>query len=638
MTFRLFVVSVLALLSVSCTAQYESVSDNSDLLVNAYGVTSHITRKGERWNYESKQRELKMMFNLNVDWCRSNVDAYNVVTKNGKTSSPIFDEVYNDLARNSIGILPILSDYYNGQFAWQGDWYEKYVTYLSEKYGKKSHYWEVMNEIDHPNSLKNMKNGCSDYVKALKKSHDIIKKHNPSAQILCSSLCDLNYSFLDSLSALGAQNYFDIVNIHSYSEPEILPIHIQNLKGHMKKYGWVKPIWLTETGMSSVSIAEETTNKYFFTDFLPSAMKRIGLTPKNTTISVLRDMEVGYSSLSDDEVNEWLKPICKQTNYVSFVEIGKSTKSSCPILIVSETSQFPMAHFDKIVEYVRRGGTIVLAGGTPLYYDIQIEANGVVTTKQVNDAYYAKLHMSALFWWLDKARKRNVPKVPTVVKNLYSNYKWTFNDTYSSRFMCSDQLKGKDSLITIVEAGDGRFKGCVAGIYKLNSDLTGNVIFQTREGLSGYYKEDLEQARRLPRIFMLSFACGIDKVFWYNFRSAEINNNDKESHFGLVHKNLMPKNSYYAYETITKMLPDGSTRPKLYVDGEVYAASWIDPQKRSMWAVWRRKGRKTEKISLDKNAECYDLFGKKISARSKFDISENVIYFVEQKKNPILRE
>lgn len=625
------------LLSVSCTAQYESPIVGP-VLTKAYGVTSHVTRKGDGWNYETRRRELKMMSTLKTSWCRSNLDAYNVVSQNGVMNSPIFDEVYLNLQENGIEFLPILSDYYNGQFAWQGDWYEKYVRYLVGKYGKKSMHWEVMNEIDHPNSKHNMKNGCSDYVKSLKLSHDIIKNNNPTAQILCSSLCDLTYSFLDSLSMLGAYKYFDIVNIHSYSDPEMLITHIANLKDHMNKYGWTKPMWLTECGMSSVSKPESETNKLFFTDLLPAAIKRLGNTPQNTIVSVLSDSEIGYSAMPEDEVNEWLKPVYKEVQYVSFSELSKKTVASCPIVIVSENSEFPMSHFEEILSYVKRGGTIVLSGGTPLYYDLQYTSDGNMTKKQVNDAYYSKLHMSALFWWLDKAKKLGVPKVPHFVKNNFSNYKWNFNDTYSSRFMGSDQLKGKDSLITLIEAGDNKYKGCVAGIYKLNSDLKGNVIFQTREGASNYFKEELEQARRLPRIFIMSFANGVDKVFWYNFRSAEISNNDRESHFGLVHKNLTPKKSYYAYETITKMLPDGSTYPKLYVEGDVYAASWIDSQKRPVWAVWRRKGKKMEKISLDKNSECYDLFGKKINVSSKFDISENVVYFVGQKKNPILKE
>lgn len=636
MIYRLFPLVFFVLLFESCTAQNETSSQNQFFLSDAYGVTSHITRKGERWNYATKRRELQMMSEIGVNCCRFNFDAYNITSSGkGGMSSPIFDEVCQELKKTGMEFLPILSDYSNGKYAWQGEWYEKYVTYLSSKYGKEATYWEVMNEIDHPNNIKHFIHGCSDYVNVLKKTNDIIKKSNPTAKILCSSLCDLKYTFLDSLSRLGAYEYFDIVNLHSYAEPEVLPIQIKSLKEHMSKYGWSKPIWITESGMSTVLKTENSTNKLFFTDFLPTAMMKISLTPKNTIVSVLKDDAVGYSSMNDDEVDEWLKPICKDVKFMSFDDVDKTTISLCPILVVSQTSDFPMKYFDIIVSYVNKGGTIVLAGGTPLYYDIQIDSNNDVKKKQVNDTYYSKLHMSAMFWWLDKAKKKNVPKVPTYAKNLFGNYQWTFSDTYSSRFMCGDQLRGKDSLITMIEAGNEKFKGCVAGIYKLNSDLKGNVIFQTREGISNYYKEDSEQARRLPRIFILSYAYGVEKVFWYNFRSAEISDTDKESHFGLVHKNLSPKKAFKSYQTLIRMLPNGSTCPNLQVKGNLYMASWSKPDKTKVWALWRKKGRKNEYINVGNTTDVYDLYGGKLKVANTIEISENVIYFVGQNNNPI---
>ena len=211
MIYRLFPLVFFVLLFESCTAQNETSSQNQIFLSDAYGVTSHITRKGERWNYATKRRELQMMSEIGVNCCRFNFDAYNITSSGkGGMSSPIFDEVCQELKKTGMEFLPILSDYSNGKYAWQGEWYEKYVTYLSSKYGKEATYWEVMNEIDHPNNIKHFINGCSDYVNVLKKTNDIIKKSNPTAKILCSSLCDLKYTFLDSLSRLGAYEYFDI--------------------------------------------------------------------------------------------------------------------------------------------------------------------------------------------------------------------------------------------------------------------------------------------------------------------------------------------------------------------------------------------------------------------------------------------
>ncbi len=632
---RTLFIFCLILFCVSCTAQYESYFPCTPTLENPYGVTSHITRKGDRWNFDTRKDELASMNAIGLNWCRSNLDAYNAGYSTQDSKSLIFDDVYKDLKKNQIEFLPILSDYHGGQFAWQGDWYEKYLRNLSEKYGNYSRYWEVMNEMDHPNNIAHFDHGCIDYVNVLKQTYEILKRDNPDAQILCSSLCDLSYSFLDSLSELNAYNYFDIVNIHSYSEPEALPNHFKTLKDHMDKYGWSKRVWLTESGMSSMPISEVLVNKNFFRLFLPSALKRLGMSMKGATISVLRDNNVGYSALNDDEINEWIRPICGKIQEVSFSDLKSLSISSYPVLIVSQTSDFPMSYMDGVVDYVKRGGTIVLAGGTPLYYDIQIDHSGVVERKQVNDTYYSRLHMSALFWWLDKAKKKSVPKVPTYVKPLSSNYSWTFNETYSSRFMGTDQLRGNDSLITLIEAGDKNFKGCVAGIYKLDSDLKGNVIFQTREGLRSYSREDLEQARRLPRIFLISYACGVDKVFWYNYRSCEESDTDRESHFGLTHKNLTPKKSYYSYKTLIEMLPDGSSRPKMYVKGNLYVVKWRRPDRKYVTAIWRRKGVGNEKLTLDSKCELYDLYGNRLKKNNEILLSEEIIYCVNQEASPI---
>lgn len=50
-----------------------------------------------------------------------------------------------------------------------------------------------------------------------------------------------------------------------------------------------------------------------------------------------------------------------------------------------------------------------------------------------------------------------------------------------------------------------------------------------------------EQAHRLPRIYLISFAYGINKVYWYEIRAEEKEPYNKEHHFGLLHSDLSPK-------------------------------------------------------------------------------------------------
>ena len=146
----------------------------------------------------------------------------------------------------------------------------------------------------------------------------------------------------------------------------------------------------------------------------------------------------------------------------------------------------------------------------------------------------------------------------------------------------------------------------------------------------GYADENI-QARRLPRIFLISFACGIDKVFWYKSRSRELSD-DSEDHYGLWHKDYLPKPAYYAYKTLTNMCPSGSTRPKISKKGNVYVAVWKQPKGKNVTALWTSKG--VDDVNIKSFiGDIYDINGNKISVASeRMEISTSILYFVSSKK------
>ncbi len=141
------------------------------------------------------------------------------------------------------------------------------------------------------------------------------------------------------------------------------------------------------------------------------------------------------------------------------------------------------------------------------------------------------------------------------------------------------------------------------------------------------------QARRLPRIFLISFACGIDKVFWYKSRAREINPTDYEDYFGLWHNNYIPKPAFYAYQTLTKMCPDRSVRPILRRCGNVYFAHWKRPDGKTTYALWTSRERINVDLKLKGNYACYDFYGNKVSlTRQEIKVSPSILYFVGEKK------
>ena len=120
-----------------------------------------------------------------------------------------------------------------------------------------------------------------------------------------------------------------------------------------------------------------------------------------------------------------------------------------------------------------------------------------------------------------------------------------------------------------------------------------------------------EQACRIPRMYLISFAYGVEKVFTFSIRSREKNNYDKEDHFGILHADITPKPAYNAFRTLINMCPDKSTRPKLLCDDDIYIASWNRPDRKRVYAVWSPDGKKTARIQIRGKFKCYNIFGEK---------------------------
>lgn len=166
---------------------------------------------------------------------------------------------------------------------------------------------------------------------------------------------------------------------------------------------------------------------------------------------------------------------------------------------------------------------------------------------------------------------------------------------------------------------------------KLDKYLVNKPLWLTECGCStaeGWITEET-QAIRLPRIFLISFACGVDKVFWYKSRSREMNPADPEDYFGLWHKDYTPKPAYYAYQTLTKMCPNKSVRPLLRKQGDVYIALWNRPDGKRIYALWTSKDKETVSLLAKGKYECFDINGMAISVSgNQIDASPSILYFM----------
>ena len=348
----------------------------SKKMENQYGVCSHVTRKDFDWGIRGE--EIPLIAKSGARVIRSDYD-FRPINENFKFDW--LDSVSYDLKKNNMEFLGIISRPWKSAPWKKWGEYQKYMSAYVDRYGKVTRYWEIINEIDL--TLKHEDSLDVKYSEFLKVAYNTIKSSNPNNKVLLSGIAKINDGLLEKLCKQNAFEYFDIMNFHSYNKPEDFPVHFDYIKMCMDKYGWKKPVWITELG----------------------------------------------------------SPTC----------------------------------------------------------------------------------------------------------------------TFKTKWRTEDY-----------------------------------------------------QARTVARFHLISFAYGIDKVFWYNFRSFEKDDKDPESHFGLTHKDLSPKPGLYAYQTLTRLCPSGSTRPTLWKRGDLYMSSWKRPDRKRVWAIWVGKGTEKIEVEIKGKSEIYDYLGKKI--------------------------
>lgn len=397
----------LLLLFVDCT-NAEDVAPLfpcTDKLQEAYGVNCHLTFHQD---YSRRDAELALMNRIGVNCVRGGAHFFALGFGDGGFHPHMMDSVLMSVKKTGVVMHGNLSIDAFGKKCWENmEGYARYVDYLSDRYNGEIFNWEVINEVD---LTFKTDQAAKKYANLLKRIYPVFKKDGRNNNVLISGLAQVRTPFLDSLCMYNAYRFFDIMNIHTYDQPEKLYQHFYALREVMDKYGWEKEVWLGECGMHT---APDTT-----------------------------------------KANQW------------------------------------------------------------------------------------------------------------------SNRDWLI----------------------------------------------------------------AEQARRLPRIYLIAFAYGINKVYWYETRAEEKNPYDMEHHFGLLHADLTPKPAYYAYKTLIEKCPDKSTRPKLKIVGENYLASWVTPKGKKVWAAWSL-AHSPLNIKTGKKAQYYDLYGKKI--KDPIKLGPSVIY-IENIKDVLL--
>lgn len=538
-----------------------------------YGICSHMTRWGLP---KEAPRQFIRISEAGLSWVRTDFDWKFLEKKNGEWDFSSHDKVVVAAGKAGVNILPILENEIPSVTpAWKHlDAWGNFVHKVVSRYHRELRYWEVWNEPNLSSFWRDTPSGRN-YTALLRRTYEEIKKIDPDLKVLYGGTSGIPLPYIEESFQAGAGEYFDIMNIHPYQQlgtPEMMIPELNDLKILMKKYHIDKPIWITEIGWSTARPPA------FSREVLPNAFRQAGIIPSESTAAVVSDPKNGFPRGFNFDFDYDLSDF-KTVERVTLKQLSNLDPTKHQVLVPAVGEEFPAEYIPDLVKYLRRGGTLLLPSGLPFYFDLQLDGQNAPRRIGIYSKYMADFHIGWDSWWV----KDGIPKMETW-QNPAPGFTGKFTDALlpSGRFLHDRNLKKGDQFIPIILAGTDNYQGVTVGLYKLNSDLKGNIIVCTPKLDT---VAEIRQAEMLPRTYLIALANGVERIFWYEFRS-KTKINDRESHYGIVRTNLEPKPAFNACRTLSKLCPPGSTPPELKRKGNAYLASWTRPDGVKIWALW----------------------------------------------------
>lgn len=590
-------------------------------LNNPYGICAHVSRYTD---FGLRYDEINLIKEIGIGNLRTDFDWVTLGEKNDYTK---FDSIVDLCQRYNIQLLPILSRSTKDNYAWNDmNAYKDYVSKIVERYHEKLKYWEYMNEPDLIKNHGSAANIADKYCITLSEMQQLINSYE--CKMLMCSQAELKNGFFASMLKNKAFDNVDILNLHYYTNyftPEYaINEYYKTFNDSLNKYNIKKPLWVTETGYHTES--DRNSNNTYWREIVPQALKMLGIN-SDAQIAIVCDYDKQVYGAVENDVAQLNEANYKNIKYIALNELAQLNPSITPVLIPMRGESFPEKQCDDLLRYVRNGGTIILSQGLPFYY--KIDKNG--KSIEYGEQFAKQFHIGYIVSWSEEGKKLGVSDIPSnfsVNEKFSQNYNCIYSSSNTARYVSTKYLKDGDKFIEIATAGD-KYKGNVAGIFDFNSDLSGNIIFQTRFDKAKNITEDL-QARRLVRSFIIAFAKGAEKVFWYHLRAFETDKYESEDNFGITHKDLKNvKPALNAYKALIKMLPDQSTRPNLNVENDIYTSTWIRPDKKQVTAYWTSFGEKT--IKIKRRTKVFDFMGNEVKAKKHYINISNGVTFVIKK-------
>jgi hypothetical protein len=212
-----------------------------------------------RWHLE---HDLRVISGMGVKWLRTEFDWRKLEPVRGQMKFEWFDTLVKLCASMRIRLVPVVT--YTPKWLAprfnvppEPEPFANLVDVLVRRYGHYVKHWEIWNEA---NSYFFWIGDAAQYATLLESASAAAKRADGESKILMCGLADParpDTSFLfDVLDRTNGRS-LDILNLHAYPGTwndrtmEDWPSLLLGLKGRLREIGVDKPLWVTETGLSS---------------------------------------------------------------------------------------------------------------------------------------------------------------------------------------------------------------------------------------------------------------------------------------------------------------------------------------------------------------------------------------------------
>ncbi len=567
---------------------FHSYAEAAPKSASPYGVCAHLTRGGE---FQTQTGELRLMKEAGIAWARSDFDWSGIQRDpDGSWDFKSLDTVISNAEAAGVQMLPILG--YSTSFASPAhqhlDRWGEYVRALAEHYQERLPVLEIWNEQNIEGFWKNP--GPEDYLPLLKKSYETIKAVNPKLTVAVGGYAGVPTNFIDRLYQAGGARYFDVMNVHPYGQPaepeSYLEERIAGLKAIMAKHGdAAKPIWITEIGWPTQK------QKLAAPGLIKAGLKAAKPDKKGAwRIAVIDDpgFSSDHSAPSDEILNDEL-PANSRVQRLSMDALFATIDAyAIDAVVLPFNENFPADGFEKLVDYVRRGGILIECGGMPIWNPMTRGPDGKwVKSQKYGEAFRDRLRIGVEAWWY---KNGVIPEeMPVKFAAAASGTPQPKNGFTAERFLTPNGFKQGDRFIPLLTGVHNSYTGTAAAVYAFDSDLKGAVIVSGLFEKSQRGSTEAKQSKMLTRAQLIAYQLGIARMFWYEFQAPESDELDPESHFGILHRDLSPKPAYLAYKTLIAQRPAGSVpleKAWKSADGTLFHPQWKRPDGQAAGAVW----------------------------------------------------